>query len=395
MKEEHNESRRQFIQQTAVLGTGVILAGPAAQRLFAQGNQRPNPSNTVASKGYAARDTSGKLSPWSFERRPVGDNDILIEIKFSGICRSDIHQLRGEWGPQKYPQVPGHEIAGVVAAVGKNVTKFKVGDHAGVGCMVDSCGNCESCKRGEEQHCDNGATPFTYSYPDTTSPTGITQGGYANNIVVKERFTIPLPKTIRLQDAAPLLCAGITTYSPLVKASIKEGDKVGVAGIGGLGHLAIKLAAAKGAEVYAFTTSASKVNDIRRFGAKHVVVVDAVEKLKPYNKSLDYMISTIPVNYNVAAYASLVKPYGNYTQVGMPAKGEVTINNFVMNRNRVRYSTSLIERIPQTQEVIEYCAENKIYPEIQLIKASEINETWEKVINKEARYRYVIDAATI
>src|SRR6266496_2797302 len=395
MRQQRDRSRREFIQQSAVLGTGVILAGVGAQRLFAQGTQRPDPAKMVASKGYAARDTSGKLSPWSFERRPVGDDDILIEIKFSGICHSDIHQLRGEWGPQKYPQVPGHEIAGVVAAVGKNVTKFEAGDHAGVCWMVDSCGTCESCKRGEEQHCDNGATLFTYGYPDTTSPTGITQGGYANNIVVRERFAIQLPKIIRLQDAAPLLCAGITTYSPLVKASIKKGDKVGVAGIGGLGHLAIKLAVAKGAEVYAFTTSASKVNDIRRFGAKEVVIVDSVEKLKPYNRSLDYMISTIPVNYDLAVYASLVKPYGNYTQVGMPAKGEVTINNFVMNRNRVRYSTSLIGGIPQTQEVIEYCTENKIYPEIQLIKASEVNETWEKVINKEARYRYVIDAATI
>ena len=395
MKQERNESRRQFIQQSAVLGTGVILAGVGAQRLFAQGNQRPDPVKMVASKGYAARDTSGKLSPWSFERRPVGDDDILIEIKFCGICHSDIHQLRGDWGPQKYPQVAGHEIAGVVVATGKNVTRFKVGDHAGVGCMVDSCGTCESCRHGEEQHCDNDATLFTYGYPDKTSPTGITQGGYANNIVVRERFAIQLPKTIGLQNAAPLLCAGITTYSPLVKASIKKSDKVGVAGIGGLGHFAIKLAVAKGADVYAFTTSESKVNDIRRFGAKEVVVVDSVEKLKAYNKSLDYMVSTIPVNYDVGAYASLVKPYGNYIQVGMPTKGEVTINNFAFNRNRVRYSTSLIGGIPQTQEVIDYCAQNKIYPEVQVIKASEVNEIWEKVINKEARYRYVIDTATI
>ena len=395
MKQERNESRRQFIQQSAVLGTGVILAGVGAQRLFAQGNQRPDPAKMVASKGYAARDTSGKLSPWSFERRPVGDDDILIEIKFCGICHSDIHQLRGDWGPQKYPQVPGHEIAGVVVATGKNVTRFKVGDHAGVGCMVDSCGTCESCRHGEEQHCDNDATLFTYGYPDKTSPTGITQGGYANNIVVRERFAIQLPKTIGLQNAAPLLCAGITTYSPLVKASIKKSDKVGVAGIGGLGHFAIKLAVAKGADVYAFTTSESKVNDIRRFGAKEVVVVDSVEKLKAYNKSLDYMVSTIPVNYDVGAYASLVKPYGNYIQVGMPTKGEVTINNFAFNRNRVRYSTSLIGGIPQTQEVIDYCAQNKIYPEVHVIKASEVNEIWEKVINKEARYRYAIDTATI
>src|SRR5437899_2043361 len=395
MKQQRDRSRREFIQQSAVLGTGVILAGVGAQRLFAQGNQAPDPAKRVASKGYAARDTLGRLSQWTFERRPVGDDDILIEIKFCGICHSDIHQLRGDWGPQKYPQVPGHEIAGVVVATGKNVTRFKVRDHAGVGCMVDSCGTCESCRHGEEQHCDNDATLFTYGYPDKTSPTGITQGGYANNIVVRERFAIQLPKTMGLQNAAPLICAGITTYSPLVKASIKKSDKVGVAGIGGLGHFAIKLAVAKGADVYAFTTSESKVNDIRRFGAKEVVVVDSVEKLKAYNKSLDYMVSTIPVNYDVGAYASLVKPYGNYIQVGMPAKGEVTINKFAFNRKRVRYSTSLIGGIPQTQEVIDYCAQNKIYPEVHVIKASEVNEIWEKVINKEARYRYVIDTATI
>src|SRR5216117_1526595 len=297
MKHERNESRRQFIQKSAVFGTGIVLAGPASQRLFAQGNKPTDFAKRVASKGYAARDTSGKLSSWTFERRPVGDEDILIDIKFSGICHSDIHQLRGDWGPQKYPQVPGHEIAGVVAAVGKNVTKFKVGDHAGVGCMVDSCGTCESCKHGDEHHCDNSATVFTYGYPEKSSPTGITQAGYANNIVVKERVAIQLPKTIRLQDAASLLCAGITTYSPLVKASIKKGDKVGVSGIGGLGHLAIKLAVAKGAEVYAFTTSPNKAKDILDFGAKEVIVVDTIDKLKTYYKTLDYMISTIPVNY--------------------------------------------------------------------------------------------------
>lgn len=335
------------------------------------------------------------MSPWSFERRPVGDNDILIEIKFCGICHSDIHQLRGEWGPQKYPQVPGHEIAGVVAAVGRNVSKFQVGDYAGVGTMVDSCAVCNSCKRGEEQHCDNNATLFTYGYPEKTSPTGITQGGYSDNIVVKERFAIKIPKTMRLQDAAPLLCAGVTTYSPLLKASVKKSDKVGIAGIGGLGHLAIKLAVANGAEVYAFTTSESKVSDILRFGAKQAVVVDSVEKLQAYNKSLDYVISTIPVNYDVGAYASLVKPYGSYTQVGMPAKGEVTINNFAFNRNRVSYKTSLVGGIPQTQQLVDYCAKNKIYAETQVIKANEANEAWEKVINKEARYRYVIDGATI
>src|SRR6267142_1664026 len=376
-------NRREFLQQTTMAGASIILSAPS--HFFSTSKKRQVMATNIKSKGYAGHDKTSKLVAWNFERRSVGDDDILIDLKFCGVCHSDIHQIRGHWGDQTYPQVPGHEIAGIVSAIGKNVTKFKVGDKAGVGCMVDSCMTCTSCRNGEEHHCENHATLFTYGNPVKTSPTGITQGGYSNNIVVKEHFAIKIPENISLQNAAPLLCAGITTYSPLTRAHFQKGDKVGVAGIGGLGHLAVKLAVNKGAEVYAFTTSESKVSDIRRFGAKHVVVVDSVEKLKPYNKSLDYMISTIPVNYNVAAYASLVKPYGNYTQVGMPVKGEVTINNFAMNRNRVRYSTSLIGGIPQTQEVIDYCAQNKICPEVQVIKASETNDTWEKVVYKEAR----------
>ena len=390
--EIENNSRRTFIRQSASLGTAVLFGG--SNSLLANEKDKHTMTTNIKSKGYAAKDASGKLGPWTFERRVVGDNDILIDIKFSGICHSDIHQMKGDWGPQHYPQVPGHEIAGIVSVVGKNVTKFKVGDQAGVGCMVDSCGTCDSCKHGEEQHCDNGATLFTYGYPDKTSPSGITQGGYANNIVVKESFAIKIPKSIRLQDAAPLLCAGITTYSPLIRASIKKGDKVGIAGIGGLGHMAIKLAVAKGAEVYAFTTSASKAKDILTFGAKEAIVVDVIEKLNPYMKVLDFMISTIPVNYNIGAYSALLKPYGSYIQVGMPAKGEVIVNTFAFNNSRVRFGTSLIGGIPQTQEVMDFCAENKIYPQIQVIQADEINDTWAKVLNKEARYRFVIDAAT-
>jgi alcohol dehydrogenase (NADP+)/uncharacterized zinc-type alcohol dehydrogenase-like protein len=378
------------MRQTVFTGAGVLLSTSAS--LFAgQGSQRTN----IASRGYAARDTSGRLSPWNFERRPVGDDDVLIEIKYSGVCHSDIHQLRGEWAPQQYPQVPGHEIAGLVTAVGRNVTRFKLGDQAGVGTMVDSCGVCGSCKRGEEQYCDNGATLFTYGYPDKTSPTGITQGGYANNIVVKERFAIRIPDTMKLAHAAPLLCAGITTYSPMLRHEVKSGDRVGVAGIGGLGHLAVKLARAQGAEVYAFTTSPTKVQDILSFGAKEVIVVDSLDKLTRYRGSLDYMLSTIPVDYNVGAYASLVKPYGTYTQVGMPAKGTVSINNFAFNTNRVNYNTSLVGGILQTQALVDYCAKHGIAPETQVIRANEVNETWEKVVNKAARYRYVIDASTL
>ncbi len=388
----NNTSRRKFIQQTALASAGMVLVNPL--NILGQNNNSKTMSKNIKSRGYASRDNSGKLSPWEFERRPVGDNDILIDIKFASICHSDIHQMKGDWGEQQYPQVPGHEIVGIVSAVGKNVTKFKVGDRAGVGCMVDSCMECESCTHGEEQFCDNGKTLFTYGNPDKTSPSGITQGGYSNNIVVRDHFAIHIPEHISLQEAVPLLCAGITTYSPIMNANFKIGDKVGVAGIGGLGHLAVKIAVSKGAEVYAFTTSKDKVNDILGFGAKEVIVVDNLEKLKPYKGKLDYMISTIPAQFDLASYSSVVKPYGHFTQVGMPVGFELKLSNIGLANTRVNFNASLIGGIPETQEVVHYCADNKVLPKIEIIKAEQINDAWAKVLNKEARYRYVIDAKT-
>ena len=393
MQDKNHHSRRKFIQQTSIVGAGVLLANPL--QLFSQTNNLHKMSKNIKSKGYAGKDEQGKLVSWNFERRPVGDNDIMIDVKFCGICHSDIHTIKGHWGKQQYPQVPGHEIAGIVSAVGKNVTKFKVGDQAGVGCMVNSCMKCESCKNGEEQHCETTGMVGTYGTPEKSSPTGITQGGYSTNIVVIEHFTIKIPKNIELQYAAPLLCAGITTYSPLMKAKFKKGDKIGVVGIGGLGHIAIKLAVSKGAEVYAFTTSPSKVNDIKGFGAREVIVVDSANKLKPWFGKMDFMISTVPYAYEMSDYISCVKPYGFFTQVGQPINGELMINNTNMIFNRVNFNGSLIGGSPETQEVMNYCAENKIYPQIQIIKAEEINDAWKKVVNKEARYRYVIDTATI
>lgn len=391
--QNQKQPRRKFIQRSALAGAGIMLAGPL--QLVSQENNQNTMNQNVKSKGYAAKDNSGKLSLWEFERRPVGDDDILIDIKYASICHSDIHQMKGHWGPQQYPQIPGHEIVGVVAAVGKNVTKFKVGDRAGVGCMVDSCMECESCTHGEEHFCERGETLFTYGYPDKKSPTGITQGGYATNIVVRDHFAVHIPDHISFQEAAPLLCAGITTYSPLINADFLVGDKVGVAGIGGLGHMAVKLAVSKGAEVYAFTTSADKVADIKSWGAKEVIVVDeAFKNLQAYRKMLDYMICTIPYQFNAAPYVSCVKPYGHFTYVGMPEGFELSFSNIALASSRVNFNASLIGGIPETQEVVHYCADNGIRPEIQVIKAEEINEAWEKVVNKEARYRYVIDAAT-
>lgn len=385
-------SRRAFIRQSALATAGLMLAGPVGA---VTGNKPYIFATNIKTRGYAAKDASGKLSLWEFERRPVGDNDILIETKYASICHSDIHQMRGDWGRQPYPQVPGHEIAGIVTQIGKNVTKFKVGDRAGVGCMVDSCMTCDSCTHGEEQFCDYGATLFTYGAPDKTSPSGITQGGYSTYIVVRDHFAIRIPDNISLEQAAPLLCAGITTYSPMMQANFRRGDKVGVAGIGGLGHLAIKLAVSKGADVYAFTTSADKVKDIQGFGAKEVIVVDDLSKLKPYKGKLDYMIATIPAQYDVAAYAAVVKRGGFYTQVGMPKGFELTLSNLGMASTRVNFNASLIGGIPETQEVVNYCADNKVLPQIQVIKAENVNEAWQNVMDKKARYRYVIDAKTI
>jgi uncharacterized zinc-type alcohol dehydrogenase-like protein len=394
MKSENNNSkkgRREFIQQATLAGTGLLLATPL--QLFSNEKNTKTMSTNIKSRGYAGKNTTDPLVKWEFERRAVGDDDILIEIKFSGICHSDIHTIKGHWGPQKYPQVPGHEIAGIVTAIGKNVTKFKLGDQAGIGCMVDSCMKCESCKNGEEHHCETGMTG-TYGSPEKSSPTGITQGGYANNIVVKAHFAIKIPNNLDLKYAAPLLCAGITTYSPLMRQNFKKGDKVGIIGIGGLGHIAVKIAVSKGAEVYAFTTTADKKADILSFGAKEVIVVDTMEKLNPYRGKLDYMLSTVPYDYDLASYANCVKPYGNFTQVGMPINGHLSLNNFQMIFNRVNFNASLIGGIPETQEVVDYCAKNNIHPQIEMINATEINAAWDKVVNKEARYRFVIDAST-
>ena len=390
-------SRRKFIQTASLGGAGLFIA----PSLRTDALNAPeviefiNAEGNIETKGYAAVDESGKLQPWTFERRPVGDNDVLIEIKFASICHSDIHQEKGHWGKQPYPQVPGHEIVGIVTQAGKNVTRFKVGDRAGVGCMVDSCMECENCTHGQEHFCEKGQTVWTYGYPSETEPTGITQGGYSNRIVVREDFAVHIPSHISFQEAAPLLCAGITTYSPLMQAQLKVGEKVGVAGIGGLGHMAVKLALSKGAEVYAFTTSADKVEDIKAWGATDVIVVDdEFRNLQAYNKKLDYMICTIPYQFNAAPYVACIKPYGTFTYVGMPEGFSLNVNNIALAASRVNFNASLIGGIPETQEVIHYCADNGIRPEIEVISAGQINEAWEKVVNKEARYRYVIDAST-
>ncbi len=396
MKTKRATSRREFLRNSLLLSGGAALGTQSVWSTnrssgVPEGAKNGVPAGNIKSVGYAATSATGGLSRWEFERRPVGDYDVLIDIKYSSICHSDIHQIKGHWGPQTYPQVPGHEIAGVVSAVGRKVTKFKVGDRAGVGCMVNSCMECLSCRNGEEQHCDNRKTLYTYGNPEESSPTGITQGGYSNNIVVSEHFAVRIPDNIPLQEAAPLLCAGITTYSPLMKERIGKGDKVGVVGIGGLGHMAVKLAVAKGAEVYAFTTTPEKEHDIFSFGAKEVIVVDSPQKLMPYAGKLDFVISTVPYAFNVSSYLMTVKPYGTFSQVGLPPAGNLEVSTFILAGGRVNFTGSMIGGIPETQEVVDYCALNKIYPQIEIIRPEEINDAWDRIEKKQARYRCVID----
>lgn len=345
----------------------------------------------IKSLGYAGKNTTDDLEKWEFERKELGEFDILVDIRYCGVCHSDIHFIRGDYGEPKFPLVPGHEITGIVTQIGSGVSKFKVGDRVGIGCIYSSCGKCTNCDNGEEHLCNEGMM-FTYGDPDPESPTGMTQGGYSINYVINENYVIKIPDNISLEHAAPLLCAGITTYSPMMRHRMRSGDKIGVIGIGGLGHIAIKLALSFGAEVYAFTTSKEKVESIKKMGVKEVVCVDSPEQLSKYEGTLDYVICTIPYEFNLGMYASTVRPYGYFTLIGMPS-GDFTdkVNNFALACSRVNYAASFIGGIPETQEVLNYCAEKNIHPNIQIITPEEINTAWQNVIDKKSHFRYVID----
>lgn len=333
------------------------------------------------------------MSPWNFGRREVGDDDVQLQLMYCGICHSDIHVVRGEWGRVIYPMVPGHEMTGRVIKVGKNVRKFKVGDQAGVGTIVDSCLTCDSCKSGKEQYCDRGEAVETYNSPDKHTGTR-TQGGYSDTMVVKEHFVFKIPAGLDMKAAAPLLCAGATMFSPLLEWKVGKAMKVGIIGIGGLGHLGIKLAVAKGAEVTGFTTSPSKLDDIRRFGAKEAVLVDDGGKLKKYAGQFDFVISTVPYKYNMEGYLSLGKRHGTFVQIGIPP-GDLILSPFTLVKTQVNLTGSNVGGMPETQELLNFCAANKIAPEVQVIAAKDINEAYQKVVGKNVRYRYVIDLATI
>ena len=340
---------------------------------------------------YAAPSATEPLVPTTIERRDVGPKDVLIEIKYAGVCHSDIHTVRGDWGPITYPQVVGHEIVGVVAEVGSEVTLHQVGDRVGVGCMVNSCRECENCLAGMEQYCLKGNIQ-TYNGVDVDG--SITQGGYSTHVVVVEDFVLRVPESIPFDAAAPLLCAGITTYSPLAHWNAGPGKKVAVVGMGGLGHMAVKIAHAMGAEVTVLSQSLRKQDDGLKLGADHYYATSDADTFTQLANTFDLIINTVSAPLDLDAYLRLLRLDGTLVNVGAPAEA-LPLHVFTLFGNRRSFAGSGIGSIGETQEMLDFCAEHGIAPEIELITADYINEAYERVLKSDVRYRFVIDTASL
>lgn len=344
-------------------------------------------------KARALYEATGTFQPTTIERRELGPKDILIEIKYAGICHSDIHTGKGEWGEIEYPFVGGHEIAGIVTEVGPEVTKFKVGDHAGVGCMVDSCGECENCQKGLEQYCLNGNVQ-TYNDTQRFGDGTRTQGGYSTHIVVTEGFALSIPDNIPLENAAPLLCAGITTYSPLRHWNAVAGKKVAIVGMGGLGHMAVKIAHAMGAEVTVLSRTLSKKEDGLKLGADHYFATEDADTFKQLAGTFDLIINTVSAKINLDQFLSLLAVDGAMVNVGAPSE-PLSLQVFSLIPGRKTFAGSMIGGIAETQEMLDFCAEHGIGAEVEIISADEIDAAWKRVLTSDVRYRFVIDATTI
>ena len=346
----------------------------------------------LSTKGYAAQGAQEQLKPFSFERREPRAADVQLEILFCGVCHSDLHIARNEWGRTIYPCVPGHEIAGRVVRVGDAVKKFQEGDLAAIGCLVDSDRVCENCRAGLEQFCEQGAT-LTYNSKDPHTG-GITYGGYSKSIVVDQDFVLRLSDKLDMASAAPLLCAGITTYSPLRRWKVGRGQKVGVVGLGGLGHMAVKFANAFGAEVTLFTTSEGKTADAKRLGAHEVVMSRDEEAMDKQSRSFDFLIDTVSASHDINAYLALLKRDGTLVMVGIPAEA-VPVAAFSLLMPRRQLAGSLIGGIAETQEMLDFCAERGIACEIELIAIDKINAAYERMLKRDVKYRFVIDMASL
>ena len=346
----------------------------------------------ISTKGYAAKGPTDMLAPFSFERRDLRPHDVHIEIQYCGVCHSDLHTVRSEWAGTVYPCVPGHEIVGKVVAVGDRVTKFKAGDLAGVGCLVDSCRECSSCSQGLEQYCENGAT-FTYNSSDKIDKTN-TYGGYSNQIVVDESFVLRISDKLHLEAVAPLLCAGITTYSPLRHWNVGKGHRVGIVGLGGLGHMAVKFAASFGAEVTMLSTSPSKEQDARKLGAHSFALTSDAKQLKNLRNRFDFIVDTVSAPHDYNLYLNMLRTNGVMICVGVPPEPtQLVAGNLIFNRRSI--GGSLIGGLPETQEMLDYCAEHDIVSDIELISISYINDAYERMLKGDVRYRFVIDMASL
>lgn len=341
---------------------------------------------------YAATDKQSPLAPFRFERRELTPNDVQMDILFCGVCHSDLHVVHSDWGPSKYPCVPGHEIVGRVTRVGAAVKKFKTGDIAAVGCMVDACRVCPNCVDGEEQFCDKGPV-MTYGGVEKHTG-GITYGGYSNTIVVDEAFTLKVPANLDLAAAAPLLCAGITTYSPLKHWKVGPDQKVGVVGLGGLGHMGVKLARAFGAHVVLFTTSENKKADALRLGAHEVVMSTNRDEMKAHRNSFHFILDTVSSSHDMNALLGLLKRDGTLCQVGLPAQ-PLSVNVFSLAGQRRQLASSFIGGIAETQEMLDFCGEHGIVCDIELIPIQKINEAYVRLEKSDVKYRFVIDMASL
>ena len=341
--------------------------------------------------GYAAQSAKAPLGPFTFERRDPRENDVKIQIKYCGICHSDVHQARDEWGGSIFPMVPGHEIAGVVTAVGDKVTKYKVGDHVGVGCFVDSCRRCVECTEGEDNYCLVGINA-TYNGRDKDGAP--TYGGYSDHIVVDENYVLRIPETLPLDAAAPLLCAGITLWSPLKHWNAGPGKKVGIVGLGGLGHMGVKLSHALGAHTTVFSQSMKKAEDAKRLGADEFYAMSDAESIKPLAGTFDLIISTVGVAMDFGPYLQMLKKDGSLVLVGAPEDNS-HFNAFGVIVGRKSIAGSMIGSIRETQEMLDFCGEHKIVSDIEKIDMSYVNDAYERMLASDVRYRFVIDLATL
>ena len=343
-------------------------------------------------KAYSAVSSTSPLAPTNISRRDPGPTDVHIQILFCGVCHTDLHISRNDWGGTTYPCVPGHEIVGRVVKTGAQVKNFKAGDLAAVGCMVDSCRTCESCREGLEQFCETGTT-FTYNAPDKHLG-GMTYGGYSDHVVVDESYVLRVPKNLDLAATAPLLCAGITTYSPLRHHRVGKGQKVGVVGLGGLGHMGVKLAHALGARVVVFTTTPGKAQDALRLGADEVVISKNADEMKKHENSFHFILDTVAAPHDINAYFALLKRDGTLTQVGVPAE-PLPVQVFNLIHNRRSFTGSLIGGIRETQEMLDFCGERGIVSDIEIIPIQKINEAYERLLKSDVKYRFVIDMASL